>query len=74
MPYQKKEGKFLPSVKLSARAVGWRSCPIDEWMENRPANLCQGVTVLMEDGGKSQVPGRRPKQEMPATSTPDMDW
>jgi excisionase family DNA binding protein len=29
---------------------------------------------LMEDGGKSQLPGRRPKHKMPATSAVDMDW
>lgn len=44
-----KEGRFPTSVKLSERAVGWRSCHIDEWLENRPANLCVGSTDDQKD-------------------------
>jgi prophage regulatory protein len=30
------EGTFPKSVSLSARAVGWRSNHIDQWLEERP--------------------------------------
>jgi hypothetical protein len=58
-----KEGKFPGSVKLSARAVGWRSSHIDQWLADRPAKP-------LDNGVKSPVLGR-PKQKMP--TTPDED-
>ena len=34
-----KLGRFMPRVKLSARATGWSPAAINDWMENRPESL-----------------------------------
>jgi prophage regulatory protein len=30
------EGTFPRAVSLGARSIGWKSCDIDHWLENRP--------------------------------------
>lgn len=46
-----KAGTFPAPVSLGARAVGWISTEIDEWIDNRAAARCASAGVATTKGG-----------------------